>query len=374
MRFLLVTGIILKYLRYHYRDCFKIQYMLKKEDIDKIERYIKGESDRGEVSWVESLFYCDGELNHNLRQCLKKDWDIILMNNTGEEYHLSNLLDRIHHLIHTNENSERNKPLHRFMRIYMKAAAVLIIPLIIVGSLLFGIVRDHAWKVADQGVTSTIYAPLGSRVSFILPDSTTGMLNSGSYLTYFLPFNKKRELKLEGEAWFNVKKDEEKPFEIKAGNSIVKVLGTIFNLYAYPTENYVEVVLQEGNVMFQDTKYSNGVLLNSSKRLVYQNGKINTYEVDPEKYNAWTKGKLVFRSEPMTEVIRRLERWYNVKIVVADKELEKYSFRGTFEDDPLEEVLRYLALTSPITFKFSPRIILPDGTYKKDEVTISKKR
>jgi len=76
----------------------------------------------------------------------------------------------------------------------------------------------------------------------------------------------------------------------------------------------------------------------------------------------------------MPEVVRRIERWYNIKVNIADKDLEKYSFRATFEDDPLEEVMRCFALTSPIGYKISPRTLLKDGTYTKAEVTIYKLR
>ena len=80
------------------------------------------------------------------------------------------------------------------------------------------------------------------------------MLNSGSKLSYSLPFNNNRQIKLEGEAWFEVNHDEDHPFEISTGNSTVKVLGTSFNMSAYPAENYVEVVLQKGKVEFLDNK------------------------------------------------------------------------------------------------------------------------
>jgi ferric-dicitrate binding protein FerR (iron transport regulator) len=346
---------------------------LKQDDFDKIDRYIKEEADKSEREYVESLFL-DGENNLYFRNCMNKDWDLFLRAAAPTNVNLNHLLDRIHHIVRKNETIKSQGPLRKLIRYYMKAAAVLFLPLIIAGGILSGVLRDRAGTVTDQRVTSTIYAPMGSRVAFILPDSTTGMLNSGSYLTYSLPFNKKRELKLEGEAWFKVKRDEENPFEVSAGNSMVKVLGTSFNLSAYPAENYVEVVLQEGKVEFQDTKESAGVLLSPSERLVCQNDKINKYVVDPAKYSAWTKGRLVFRGDPMDEVARRIERWYNVKVIIANKELLKYSFRATFEDDTLEEVLRCLALTSPISYKISPGILLSDGTHKKEEVTIYKRR
>jgi ferric-dicitrate binding protein FerR (iron transport regulator) len=72
----------------------------------------------------------------------------------------------------------------------------------------------------------------------------------------------------------------------------------------------------------------------------------------------------------MAEVARRIERWYNVKIVLADPKLEKYSFRATFQDDSLLEILRFLSMTSPIRYRITPRELMQDGTYKKEEVTI----
>ena len=256
----------------------------------------------------------------------------------------------------------------------MKAAAILLLPLLITGGLIYNYLNNTGKVVPDQQVSSIIYAPMGSRVSFNLPDGSTGMLNSGSKLTYSLPFNSNRQVKLEGEAWFDVTHNEEYPFEISAGNSSVNVLGTSFNMSAYPEENYIEVVLQKGKVEFFDNCIDERVTMLPSERLVSQDGNIRKYITDPGKYNVWTEGKLVFREDPMPEVARRIERWYNVKIELADKELEKYSFRGTFEDDKLEEVLRLLSMTSPIRYTISPRKLLADGTFDKEKVTIYMKK
>lgn len=252
----------------------------------------------------------------------------------------------------------------------MRAAAILLLPLLIAGGLVYSYLGYHGKTTNGRQVSSTIYAPLGARVSFNLPDGTTGMLNSGSHLSYSLPFTINRQVKLEGEAWLEVSRDENHPFEISTGNSTVKVLGTSFNMSAYPAENYVEVVLQQGKVEFQDNSGDEKVTMLPSERLVFQNGNISKSVTDPAKYSAWTEGKLVFRGDPMAEVARRIERWYNVKVILADKELEKYSFRATFLDDTLEEVLRCLSLTSPIRYNIAPRELMQDGTYKKEEVTI----
>jgi transmembrane sensor len=347
--------------------------MLKQNDLKKIERYIDGQADDNEKAWVESLFL-NGENNLYLRYSLERDWDIMLMDASPSKVNLSHLLDRVHHIIRKNEIMKRQKPLQKFMRIYMKAAAILLLPLLISGGLIYGYLGNHGKTTADRQVISTIYAPLGARVSFNLPDGTTGMLNGGSHLTYSLPFTNSRRVKLEGEAWLEVNRDEDHPFEINTGNSTVKVLGTSFNVSAYPAENYVEVVLQQGKVEFLDNKGDEKVTMLPSERLVFQNGNISKSVIDPAKYNAWTEGKLVFRGDPMAEVARRIERWYNVKVNLADSDLKKYSFRATFEDDKLEDVLQLLSMTSPIRYLITPRKLLDNGTYEKEEVTIYLKK
>lgn len=347
---------------------------MKQEDFDRIERYINGESDENERKYVESLFL-EGEGNLYFRNRLEKDFESLLKSNHTKQDDLSHLLDRIHHNIRRDETKRRNKPVKRLIQVYTKAAAILLIPLIIAG----GVV---AWRYffyksqlsAGEEVRAVIYAPVGSRVSFNLPDGTTGMLNNGSNLGYSFPFGSNRKVTLEGEGWFEVKKDEKHPFEVSTGNSKVKVLGTKFNMSAYSEENYVEVVLKEGEVEFTDDKGKEKVSVLPFERLVYQKGKTEKSVVEPEKYNAWTEGKLVFRGDPMSEVARRIERWYNVKVIVADKELEKYTFRATFQDDSLEDVMRFLAMTTPISYKITPRELMPDGTYKKEEVIIWQKK
>jgi transmembrane sensor len=342
---------------------------LKENDLEKIERYINGQADDNEKVWVESLFL-NGEDNYTLRHLLNNDWDLMLRDSSPSGIDLNHLLDRVHHIIRKNEIIIGKKPLQKFIRIYAKAAAILLLPLIIAGGLLYWHLKSVNSLKSEQPVVSTIFAPMGSRVSFNLPDGTTGMLNSGSYISYSLPFSNNRNIKLEGEAWFEVNHDADHPFEINTGNSTVKLLGTSFNLSAYPTENYVEVVLKEGKVEFQDKSNGKKEMVLPSERLILQEGKISKSVTEPEKYYLWTKGKLVFRSDPMAEVARRIERWYNVRITIADKELEKYSFRATFQDDKLEDVLRFISMTSPIRYEIAPRELMPDGTYKKEAVTI----
>lgn len=342
---------------------------LEKTDLEKLERYIDGQADDIEKAWVESLFI-NGEDDDTFRSLLEKDWNLIPDDSSPSNADLSNLLDRVHHIIRKNEQLKKETRFYRFTRMYMKVAAVLMFPLLIAGSLGYIYMNNKSQQVKERPSNCKIYAPMGARVSFHLPDGTVGMLNSGSSLSYSLPFSNNRQIALIGEAWFEVNHDVKHPFEITAGTSTVKVLGTKFNMCAYPADHFVEVVLKEGKVEYLNKEILKKAVIYPSERLVFQNGKISRSVIDPSKYNAWINGELIFKGDPMIEVARRIEYWYNIKVKLHDKELEKYSFRATFKDDNLEEVLRFLSMTSPIRYQITPRKLMSDGTYDKEKVTI----
>ena len=346
--------------------------MLNQIEIERIERYISGIADKNDTLFVETLF-SHGHENFSFRNHLEKEWESDHQNMTPSEQDLNHMLDHVHHMIRNKENQKRKLFVHRLTHIYSKVAAILLLPLIIAGGVTFGYFEKLSNTTTEQTVSSVIHAPMGARVSFNLPDGTVGWLNSGSSLTYSLPFNDNRKITLDGEAWFDVVHNEKRPFEVSAGNSKVKVLGTSFNVSAYRGAQFVEVVLQQGKVEFYPGNLLQKVTMTPSQKLVFNDGKIDLSITDPSKYKAWTDGKLVFRGDNMTEVAGRIERWYNVKVILADKDLEKFSFRATFEDDSLEEVLRLLGLTSPIGYKIAPRVMKSDGTFEKVIVTLYKR-
>lgn len=346
--------------------------MLDQTEIERLTRYIKGMADSSDSAWVEDLL-SDGHHNQNLKQLLEQDWGNVFREESTVEDDLATILDRVHHLIRKKESQKRKSFVRRMSSFYMKMAAVLLVPLLVAGSLYIYSLSNPSARLADQKVGSVIYAPMGSRVSFNLPDGTTGWLNSGSKLAYSLPFSENRKVALEGEAWFDVLHNEKHPFEISAGKSMIKVLGTSLNVSAYKEENYVEVVLQYGKVEFSDPSLAEHVTLKPSERIVVKDNKVELHSVNPSKYKGWTDGKLIFRGDDMAEVARRIERWYDVKVEIADNELFQFSFRATFVDDSLEEVLKLLGMTSPIEYKVMPRIQLQDGTYEKEKIILQKK-
>ena len=346
--------------------------MISNIDIEKLERFSKGLSNAEEEKYIHSLF-SENEGNMEFKQHILTEFNEYLKNHPEEDHNLSYLLDRIHHTIHKNESRKKPTVVRRIYNWYAVAAAVLLIPMLIAGGIWVITQNQEDMVIAEAPTTSTLFAPMGSRVSFSLPDGTQGWLNSGSSLEYQIPFNRNRQIAVLGEAWFDIAHDANHPFEITAGNSKVKVLGTKFNLNAYPEDKYVEVVLEEGKVEFSVSGQSTAIEMNPDERLVFKDGAIYIDKTEAAKYAAWKEGKLVFRGDPMAEVARRIERWYNVDVELVDQELEKYVIRGTFQDDSLEEVFQYLNMTSPIRYRIQDRKMFADGTWQKQKIFIYKK-
>lgn len=343
--------------------------MLSKNEIELLERHVNGLANEKESFLLEELFY-NGHTNNDLKDHLENDWETDFCIETPSK-DLSRILDRVHSIILKTENKSR-KFVPGFVSVYNKVAAILLLPLLIAGALTFSYSGAFNGKTENQ-VTSVIHAPIGSRVSFNLPDGSAGWLNSGSQLTYSLPFNKNRIVSLKGEAWFDVTPDKKHPFEISVGESKIKVLGTSFNVSAYPEMQGIEIVLQKGRVEFYAANNSPAVTISPSQKLSYHDGKTDLSRTDPSKYKAWTDGKLVFRGDNMAEVAGRIERWYNVKVILKDQDLKNFTFRATFEDDSLEDVLRLLSMTSPIGYKIASDYVKSDGTFEKITVTLYKR-
>ena len=346
--------------------------MLNQSDIEKLERFGKGLSDADEEKYVYSLF-SENEGNRKFKQHILKEFNEYFDNNSMEDHNLSYLLDRIIHTIHKNENKKRLTVVKKIYWWYSAAAAVLFIPLLIAGGIWFALQNQQEVIVKEAPVTYTLFAPLGSRVSFALPDGTKGWLNSGSSLEYNSPFSNNRGVNLLGEAYFDVALDANHPFEIIVDKSKIKVLGTKFNLNAYPDENYLEVVLEEGKVECSLPGLSSGIEMKPNERLVFSDGVVNIGVTDAAKYSAWKDGKLMFKSDSMAEVARRIQRWYNVDVILVDEELKNHVIRGTFQDNSLEEVFRYLSLTSPIRYQIVDSELLDDGIIQKKKVLLYRK-
>lgn len=208
-----------------------------------------------------------------------------------------------------------------------------------------------------------VEAPQGSRSEMTLPDGTKVWLNAGSRISYSQAFGYSiRLIKLEGEGYFEVAHNERLPFSVESENVRVKVLGTKFNFRDYPTDAEATISLAEGSVAMNSMKHTSpDELLKPGQRAVVnkQTGKIKigTYEVA----NAiqWTNGQLIFDGEPLRDIIKDLERCYNVQIIVKNTALYNLHFYGTFvrQEQSLREVLDALAATGKIRYELKDKKI-----------------
>lgn len=188
--------------------------------------------------------------------------------------------------------------------------------------------------------------------SFELPDGTLVSLNSDTQLKYPKRFGKEtREVTIEGEAFFEVKPNKNKPFIIHAGNAQIKVLGTSFNVSAYPRARLVEVIVETGKVQVSNkltvTEQTNELILDPGDKgtLVYSsNALLKTTNQDPN-FMAWKTNNLIFRATSLNEVIRNLEKVYKVNIRLADPKLNGLLLTAQFNDYPLDFILKVIETT-----------------------------
>lgn len=315
--------------------------------------------------------------DHDLYKESNDFWDEIPLDKNIDGYNGSHILDRIHHLIRIEESIELNYSRTKtgFITWLTRIAAILFIPLLVASLFLY----YHFNSAEIKESSAEIYAPFGTRTNFILPDGTTGKLNGGSSLKFPVQFRgKSRVVELKGEAYFDVITDQKKPFVVSTENIDIKVSGTSFNVLSYPDEFLAEVILKEGEVEVfskkNDEIRSIGILKPDESYIYdFQSDSGNILPINSSQRLSWLEGKLTFKYEPFSEVIRKINRWYNVNIMIKDELLDTYLYYGTFQDETIDEVLKLLQLTAPIKYRDLSRHKDPDGTYMKREIEVYSK-
>jgi transmembrane sensor len=197
---------------------------------------------------------------------------------------------------------------------------------------------------------STGYQQVGKAV---LPDSSVVWLNSATHLFYRTDFMEHREVRLSGEAFFQVAPDARHPFIVTAGNASTRVLGTAFNISAYPEAGQLRVSLKSGKV---GVEYENGDgkatrELTPGKLLVFdkETGECQILDQSPEEMDEWTGGRLLFYQTPVKEALAQLEARYGVHIV-CDNPLKDQTITARFENTALETVLQHLSFGWELRF------------------------
>lgn len=223
-------------------------------------------------------------------------------------------------------------------------------------------------KVKNIGLAqNTVSTKRGSKSKISLPDGTQVWLNADSKIVYNENFlGQIREVSLSGEAFFDVVHDESRPFVIHTSSIDLKVLGTAFNVRSYAEEKNTETSLIRGSVEITLIKSvdKEKIILKPNEKLIVSNseapviktsdkvksnspvmtlGKVNYKEEEHSAVETlWTRNKLAFDGETLEDIALKIERWYDVKLVITDDKLKKEAYTGTFEDETLVEVLETL--------------------------------
>lgn len=217
----------------------------------------------------------------------------------------------------------------------------------------------------DKVSNNTIRVPFGKNLSITLQDGSVVMLNSGSSITYPSSFEgtDTREVKLNGEAFFEVAKNPQKPFIVKTEGMYTQVFGTVFNVSAYEDDGPAEVVLVEGSVGVGNPANLNSrdiqMLKPSQKATSVVGGDTDfmVEDVDVASYISWTKGILTFENESMGQIIKRLQRQYNIKIHNTYKELDERRFTGMFDEENIDHVLRTIQAHTHFSYDKNDNVI-----------------
>ncbi|MBW8331810.1 MAG: DUF4974 domain-containing protein [Prolixibacteraceae bacterium] len=344
-----------------------------KEPIDYkiLRKFVLGKYSLKDFKLV-SRWFEDKSSEADLKIAIQQHWHEFSEDFSGNPKDLTSVLNQLKQKI------AKERPVVNFrkkiQKFYTRAAAILLLPLI-----LYSVYSVYSTfqKVTSYEISSLveIVSPHGARTHFQLPDGSQGWLNSGSILKYKTDFQQKRTVQLIGEAWFEVAHDEKSQFIVGTPHLDVQVLGTKFNVAAFPEEKVTEVVLQEGKVKVNGYNGLFTVDMKPDEKFTYnrdtQSGTIQT--VNAGQFSSWKDGLLVFRNEPLSEVLKRIGRWYNVEFVITDPEISKFRYRATFQEEQIEEVIRLISLTAPISYSFKKREMGEDGVFKKRIITIKRK-
>jgi ferric-dicitrate binding protein FerR (iron transport regulator) len=265
--------------------------------------------------------------------------------------------------------------IRKLLIVLRKVAAILILPL------LFYTVWQSV-QIADfnQSIVQNVIAtPPTLRSVFTLPDGTKVWMNGNTTITYPTFFKgKERLVELNGEAYFQVAHNKQKPFIVKSGNLLVEAVGTEFNFLSFVGETKQETLLTKGkvNILLKNERGRKVVgTLTPNQMAVYNAGSasLKVLNVDPQKYTAWKDGQIIFKNDVLSDVLNRLSRWYNVEFIYDERLKKDYAFTGSFAGEEITQILNYIELTTPITFELIKTQKDKEQLYQKTKIKIRNK-
>ena len=205
-----------------------------------------------------------------------------------------------------------------------------------------------------------VEADAGNQQTQLLADGSTVYLNGDSRLKYKINSEaKERKLYLEGEAFFNVARDETKPFVIGLEDSQVQVLGTSFNIKAYPEDGQISTSVLTGRVAFEASKSESLILVPGNKGVIDKDNKsIAKLNVDNSRDVAWMEKGLYFENTSLSDMAKSLYRMYGVKVKLTVGSLKNLKITAKFENEKFEEVLKILSMTNEFSYEIDDKLVV----------------
>lgn len=317
---------------------------------DQIIRFITGNLTEEEAKEVRNWISAD---HTNKKEFIRLKNIYALSSEKRHRLIIEDDLFKLNQQIKSNQRNLRKSTLLK----YLQYAAILAVALFLGYSV--SEINHHFTFGKSNEPFNEFYSPSGQISEFKLSDGTKIWLNSDTRIKVPVNFSsKQRIIQMDGEAFFQVTKDQHHPFFINANELSVKVMGTSFNVSAYSSERYSEITLTEGKVGIKEINGERVGLLLPGQQLVYDNSTRTKLkrEIDVSPYEAWRDGKMIFKGQTLSEMALKLERWYNVKINFKDESIGQIKFTGTIlKNKPLNQVLEIITLSAPIGFDIQVR-------------------
>ena len=357
----------------------------KEMNSELLDKYLKNRCTEDELKEVLAWFESSGD-REEAREYFRHFWESIKHDSSLFETDYTRILDAVHHRINLHKPEDSAKPeisiirsglREAFIRHFRNAAAILLIPVLGLSIYFFSMYNSvRSDRSASAKSFNEVFSSVDAITKVLLPDSSVVWLNHSSSLRYPVEFGmKERNVELKGEGYFEVASNPEKPFVVKADNINVVALGTTFNIMAYPGDNRIETSLIEGRVDLRVTSGKEGTTvlrMNPEDMVVYarDNGEITRLTINDDRYFSWKDGKLVFTAEPMSEVVKKLNRWFNADIEILDPRVGDLTLTATFINESLTQVLDLISMVSPVRYTVSERDVSSNGTFTRRKVTI----
>jgi len=320
--------------------------MQKKECVEIFERYVRGNATDDEIKRLSHWIRNNQEISSWLEEqilasspSIDSDVQIRMLENIKVELNAANKKDKT-----INHQTSKGFSIKWLVRV----AAMLILPAITAAAMYLYMSKN------DVVATPLIIAvERGQKANITLPDGSKAWLNSQSKLTYSADYNvENRRLQLDGEAYFEVAHNPEKPFIVESNDIEIEALGTAFGVKAYNEDNIISSILMEGKVRV--TTPDGASVLMPNERVIYDKTsrkKSQSKVTNATDFTGWMHNELRFENESLEEIAKNIQRIYNTEIIFASEQLKNQRYTGTVNNNSLESVLNIITLTSPVSFQ-----------------------